>query len=174
VGPVGDIWYNPADNGKPAAGAAVPIVLNARFFDKPGDSCHLVERNSLTGKDNFVREAQFEFHFCTVLAVRDPAGTFHQLLSFYWNMHWQSRFHPTNFAAPAGSPWSITQIAGGNSSAVSHIIKGEVTDKRFKNLITAALGQSCNQVFAAAETTVEHPGPGRRESREWANFDVRR
>src|SRR6266446_4864846 len=74
------------------AGDTFPKKLTVHHFDKPGDSAKAVVRNSLTGQDNFIREAQLEFLFCAVLSARDPAGNFHHLKSFYWNVRWQARF----------------------------------------------------------------------------------
>jgi hypothetical protein len=169
------VWYNPTDNDDAATGDVFPLQLTAQFFDQPSDSCQVVELNTLTGKDNLLRETQFEFHFCTVLALRDPTGVFHQLLSFYWNAHWQSRFTPTNRAAPTTTPWTVTPLREGTSSAVSGIIQGAVTDRRFRDLITGPAILSCNQIFAAAEASVENPGgSGRHESPTWHDFNVAR
>lgn len=174
VAAAANVWYNHAENGLAPAHAAFPLQLNAHFFDQPSDSCRLVERNSCTHKDNYLSEAQFEFHFCTVLAVRDPGHAFHQLLHFYWNVHWQASFEPTNFAN-LHAAWTITPNAKGTSSAVSEIYQGRVTDNRFRQLITGPATQSCNQIFAAAEASVEAVhGGGRKESPVWHLFDVRR
>src|SRR5215470_3175659 len=111
-----DIYYE--FGGSPPtviAGDAFPKTLTVHHFDKPGDSAKAVVKNSLTGEDNFLREAQLGFLFCTVLSARDPAGNFHHLKSFYWNVRWQARFLPHNFAAPL-SGWFVTPIAEGESS----------------------------------------------------------
>lgn len=172
VGAVGAIWYNAADNGTTGS---LHAPLSARFYDKPGDDCALVERNGRTGKDNYLSEAQFEFHFCTVLVLRDPGGVFHQLCSFYWNVHWQASFHPSHFTPAGPTHWSIRPVRNGNSSAVSHVIQGSVTDHRFRNLITGPATQNCNAIFAAAERSVEPPaGGGRHESAHWHEFNVGR
>jgi len=175
VNAVGAIWYNAAQNGAAAAGMGFPLTLTANFFDQPSDGCQLMELNGMTGVNNFLHEAQFEFHFCTVLAVRDPANTFHQLMSFYWNARWQARFQPPNAAAPGAPHWTITPVAAGTGSNVGHIIRGQVTDARFSNLIIGPAAQSCNQIFQAAEAAVEVAGgAGRRESPVWHDFPVGR
>ena len=59
---------------------------------------------------NFLREVQLEFHFCTILALMDPdpssevralldlENAFRYLKHVFWNVHWQAKFLPTNFA----------------------------------------------------------------------------
>ena len=178
VGPVADIWYNAVpgqnQNAVVPGGAVFPLKLTAHFFDNPSDDCNLVEVNSLNGADNFLREAQFEFHFNTVLSLRETAtGNFHHLLNFFWNAHWQTRFLPAAFTNPAPAAWTITSIAGGNSASVSHVIQGGPTDGRFIGVLTSAQTQNCNQLFAAAETSVETAGfPGRHEITDWASIPV--
>jgi hypothetical protein len=150
------------------AGAVFPLKLTVSHFDQPADSVNLVETNSLTGKPNFLAESQMEFHFCTILSVRDPANTFHHLLSFYWNVHWQATFHPTSFTNPPAG-FNIHVVKAGSSANVGHLIKGTPTDRRFAGLLRTTPTQSCNQV-AAAEVT----GPNRHEAPVWKNFDVRK
>lgn len=158
------------------AGDSFPKTLTVHHFDKPGDSAKAVVRNSLTGQDNFLREAQLGFLFCTVLSARDPAGNFHHLKSFYWNVRWQARFLPHDFAAPLGQ-WFVTPIAEGQSSARSHVIEGEPTDKRFKDVLLDLSIRGCDAIiplYAPLPDGVLPVGhPCRRESRIWENFDVR-
>jgi hypothetical protein len=154
------------------AGAVFPLTLKVSHFDQPSDSVDLVEMNahpaSGPAAPNFLAESQMEFHFCTILSVLDPAGTFHHLLSFYWNVHWQATFHPTSFTnPPAGSRVHI--VRAGTSANVGHLIKGTPTDRRFTGILNTAQTKSCNQV-ASAEIT----GPNRHEAPIWKNFDVRR
>ena len=145
-------------------------------FDKPGDSAKAVVRNSLTGQDNFIREAQLEFLFCAVLSARDPAGNFHHLKSFYWNVRWQARFLPHDFAAPLGG-WFVTPIAAGEGSARSHVTEGEPTDKRFKDILTDTSVSGCNAIIPLysppPDGVLPVGNPGRRESNVWKDFDVR-
>ena len=159
-----------------AAGDTFPKKLTVHHFDKPGDSAKAVIRNSLTGQDNFIREAQLEFLFCAVLSARDPAGNFHHLKSFYWNVRWQARFLPHDFAAPLGG-WFVTPIAAGEGSARSHVIEGEPTDKRFKDILTDTSVSGCNAIIPLysppPDGVLPVGNPGRRESNVWKDFDVR-
>jgi hypothetical protein len=59
--------------------------------------------------------------FCAHRSSRDPAGKFHHLKSFYWNVRWQARFLPHDFASPLGA-WFVTPIAEGQGSARSHVL----------------------------------------------------
>ncbi len=170
---VGSIFVdnNPGlDRTTAVVGARFPIRMTARFPDAPGDAYSLTRVNSLTGRANFLREAQLEFHFCTVLSLRSPTGIFQHLKHFMWNVHWQAQFHPTNFANLA-APWTITLTGGalGNTANVSHIFDGGPTDRRFTGIITAAGVPNCNVTAANAANA-----PNSRESRIWENFDVRR
>lgn len=153
-----------------AAGAAFPIRMTASFFDPPADEYALTRVNSLTGKTNFLHEVQLEFHFCTVLSLLSPIGVFHHLKHFLWNVHWQARFQPTNFANPAAA-WTITLTGGalGNTANVSHIADGGPTDKKFTSIITNAGASNCNVTATNAANA-----PNSRESRIWDNFDVTR
>ncbi len=176
VGPVTDIWYNTANNDVAVAGVRFPITLSATFFDQPSETANLQENNSLTSQPNYLREGQLEFHFCSVLALREPGatGAFHQLLHLYWNLHWQARFQPSNFANLA-APWTITKISAGTAANVGRVINGRTNDRRFDSMITGAATQNCNQIFRAAIAAVAVPtSPNRRQSRTWTNFDVRR
>ena len=153
-----------------AAGAALPITMTATFPDAPNDSYPLTRVNTLTGKTNFLREVQLEFHFCTVLSLRSPAGAFQHLKHILWNVHWQGRFQPTNFANLA-APWNRTLVGGrmGNSANVGHAAAGGPTETKFTSIITSAGAPNCNVVAGNAAGA-----PNTRESRVWENFDVRR
>lgn len=176
VGPVTDIWYNTADNHVIRTAAPFPIKLTCRFYDRPSETSNLQENNTLTSRPNYLREGQLEFHFCAVLALREPgaSGAFRQLLHLYWNLHWQARFQPTNFANLA-APWRITKVSAGTAANVGRVISGRTNDRRFDRMITGAATQNCNQIFRAAIAAVASPtSPNRRQARTWANFDVRR
>jgi hypothetical protein len=152
------------------AGAPFPVNMTAAFSDAPTETYPLTRTNSLTGQTNFLREVQLEFHFCTVLSLRDPAGNFRHLKHVLWNVHWQAQFHPTNFA-DITAPWTITLTGGalGNTGNVSHVADGGPGDRRFAPIITAAGAPNCNAVAGAAAGA-----PNTRESRTWENFDVTR
>ncbi|MCL2589925.1 MAG: hypothetical protein FWD67_03350 [Betaproteobacteria bacterium] len=172
--PVNNIFYNA--NGLAIArgglaGTAFPQRLTFNFFDSPSETCNLIERNSLTGQPNYLDEAQFEFFFCTVLSVRDPAGAFHHLASFYWNQRWQAKFKPLTFGAVP--TFQITPLAGTGAN-MGPVIRGVPTDVRFTNVLTSPQSQSCNQVFRAARAAVTAVGAANRhESRVWTSHDVR-
>jgi hypothetical protein len=156
------------DHTDTRAGSAFPINLSAAFFDGPNDSYPLTRVNSLTRKINFLREVQLEFHFATVLTLRDPAGNFQHLKHFLWNVHWQAQFTPTNFANVAAA-WTITNTGGplGNTQNVSGIADGGPTERKFTSIITAGGAPNCNAVATAAART-----PNTKESRTWTNFAV--
>lgn len=151
-------------------GMPFPIKMTAEFPDAPGEAYPLTRANSLTHKVNFLREVQLEFHFCTTLSLRSPTGTFSHLKHFLWNVHWQARFQPTNFANLA-APWTITQTGGklGNTANVSRIASGGPTDRKFTTILTTAGAPNCNITATNAANA-----PNSRESRVWDNFDVRR
>jgi hypothetical protein len=150
-------------------------------LDSPHTFSPMVETNITTGQPNYLREGQLESHFCTVLSVQDPAGNFHHLVSFYWNVHWQARFQPRDFT-DLTRPWFVTSVGGSFANGVhlSHFIQGTPTDPRIAPLLTTPItrvfpgigslndGTNCNNLLDLADTNVI-----RRESRVWANFDVR-
>ena len=174
-----DVFYNDDGNEVAVAADTFPLDLSATMFDNPFNLIKLVETNSLTSKPNFLREAQLEFHFCTTLTMLDSAGKYHQLASFYWNMHWQAAFKLTNFSAPTiPGNWSIYPNKSGTSSTTGRIILGKVTDPRFQNLVTAGSVPICNTVATNAANSVATPSTsttktGRQEKRMIESFDVR-
>lgn len=149
---------------------ALPLLMQANFSDAPSDVYPLMRRNGRTGRNNFLHEAQLEFHFCTTLSLQDPAGNFHHLKHFMWNVHWQATFRPTNFANLA-LPWRIARSGGplGNTANASAVFDGGPTERKFSSIITAAAVPNCNAV-ANHELAV----PNTRERLAWDNFDVRR
>jgi hypothetical protein len=170
---VGGIFVdnNPGgDRTVAAAGAALPVTLTAAFSDGPTETYPLTRANSVTGKTNFLREVQLEFHFCTVLVLKDPANNFTPLKHVLWNVHWQAEFLPTNFADITAA-WAITKTGGplGNTANVSAVVDGGPGETRFTSIITAAGAPNCNAVATAAAA-----GPNIKESARWANFDVTR
>jgi hypothetical protein len=172
-----DVYYEFGGSPPTVTAADVfPKTLTVHHFDKPGDEAKAVVKNSLTGEDNFLREAQLGFLFCTVLSARDPDGNFHHLKSFYWNVRWEARFLPHDFSAPLGK-WFVTPIPAGTTSARSHVIEGEPTDKRFKDVLMDLSVRGCDAIIPLYQPPpdkvlpVGHPC--RRESRIWDNFDVR-
>jgi len=167
-----DVWYgdDPEDRGTTTDFA---VRLHANFFDAPYDTCLLVEPNGLTRQSNFLHECQLGFAFCCVLVLRSPTGQNQQLAHFYWNLRWQARFRPTNYGSPNSTPWRITPNPG-YRAGVSRVFSGAVTDRRFAGLLNVPQSTSCNLMANAAKRHVEPGQPGRRESRRWESFDVRR
>jgi hypothetical protein len=174
--PVGQIFYDTtpgtAELVQGAATDTFPLTMNVSHFDQPSDNMNLIEQNGLTGKPNFLAEAQLEFFFCTVLTVRDPGNAFHHQCSFYWNQRWQATFTPTSFTPPTPT-FRVHVLKEGTGSGVSHIILGQPTDKRFIGVLTSAQTQSCNQVVAAMLGGIGAGSANRHEAATWKNFDVR-
>jgi hypothetical protein len=170
-GPVGDIFTDPTDirEFKPIPPGAFPISVRVESNDPPGEAYPLILTNAHTGKPNFLHEVQLEFHFCTVLTVRDPGRTFHHQAHFYWNLHWQFRFHPLAFPAPTDAQWTSHRVAAGTSAHHSHAFSGKPTDARFSGVLTTHQTDSC--VNLAAHATAH---PNRQDFRRWESVDVRK
>jgi len=170
---VGGIFIdnNPGgDRTVSTVGSAFPVAMTAAFSDHPSRPFPLTRVNGKTGKVNFIREAQTEIHFCTILSLQSPAGVFQHLKHVYWNVHWQARFLPTNFASIA-SPWSITPTGGklDNIANATAAIDGAPNDKKFSAIITTPGAANCNAVMNAAFAS-----PNITESNVWTTFDVTR
>ncbi len=163
---VGGILFdnNPGhDRTVAKAGAPFPIHMTSTFSDAPFDSYPLTRRNSRRGKINFLREVQLEFHFCTILALMDPdpalqvlalldlEKAFRYLKHVFWNVHWQAKFLPTNFANIAAA-WTITRTGGalGNAVNISPTFDGRPTDPRFAGIKTALFAPNCLKAADAA------------------------
>ena len=161
---------NPSlDRTVAAAGSPFPIAMKAAFGDSPSRHWPLTRVNSATRKTNFLREAQTEIHFCTILTLMSPPpAVFHHLKCVYWNVHWQGRFLPTNFA-DVTARWHVETTGGGlgNTANVSQTIDGAPTDRKFAGVVTAVGAPHCNTLIRAAFAK-----PNVRESKVWDNFDV--
>jgi hypothetical protein len=180
--PVNGIFYGPPNYVWPgtnnvryqesAPQGNIPMTLNPRHRDFPVDQKPLVRRNARTGQVNFLNEVQLEFHFCTMLAARDPAGSFEILKHLYWNLRWQAKFEPSNFVMAAASPagWKQPTVeARGTGASIGAVNDGRPMDVRFRAVVTALQASNCNAVANAAAQN-----PIIRESNQWDNFDVRR
>jgi hypothetical protein len=157
------------------AGTPFPINMTATLSDGPHESYALTRTNSRTGQMNFLREVQLEFHFCTILALMNPdpllqvralldlENAFQYLKHVFWNVHWQAKFLPTNFASVA-APWTITRTGGalGNTVNVSPTYDGRPTDPRFAGISAALLAPNCLQAANAARDK-----PNIRENLKW-------
>jgi hypothetical protein len=166
--PMANVFYNIGPNeGGVALGAAgrFPMVLRVRHQDQPRDRCPLTLQNTLTGKTNFLHEAQFEFLFCTLLSVQDPAGNFQHLMGVYWNVRWQYTFTQPGYRATV-KPLGTGAVVGAPFRA------GQI-DHRFASVLTSpAETQSCNMIFRAATSAFNPGSPNRHESRVWTDFTV--
>ena len=138
-GPVGDIFTDPNDPREfqhlPAG--PFPLAVRVESNDPPGENYDTFLDNKLTHKRNFLHTVQLEFHFCTILTVRDPAGIFHHQAHFYWNIHWQYQFVPTAFPNPTDAQWTATPVKGGNATNAGHAISGAPADHRFVGVLTS-------------------------------------
>lgn len=150
------------------AASVLPAVFTANHYDKPSEFFPLQRANTLTGRPNMLREAQLEFMFCAVLVLISPTGAIHQLSHFYWNVRWQGRFLPSNFANLAAA-WTINVNGGGQGAAVSMVFGGASHDHRFSNIMVAGAAPNCNVVAGNASNN-----PNVQEARIWQNFDVTR
>jgi hypothetical protein len=144
------------DRAVAGTGTAFPVNMSATFSDAPNDSYPLTRANSRTKKTNFLREVQLEFHFCTILALMDPdpgrqvralldlENAFRYLKHVLWNVHWQAKFLPTNFA-DLTAPWTITRSGGaqGNAANASRTFEGGPTDRRFLGISAALAAPNC-------------------------------
>jgi hypothetical protein len=167
VGPASDIFYSldPADGEVETGGTddVFPLALSVRHYDKPGDVYPLARANTLTGKTNYLREAQLEFSFCAILSLKGPDNAFQHLSHFYWNVNWQASFR----RSPAGV-FSVDTNAAATFANVQGPFGGTPNDQRFVSVLTSPQSQNCND-FAKAETAKAIV----RESRRWDSFDVR-
>jgi hypothetical protein len=167
VDPATDIYYEPSWVKKLDATSTFPTTLKIQHSDQPNDSCSVEQTNSLTGKKNYIREVQMEFHFCTVLTVRDPALKFHHQKSFYWNVHWQAVFDTHTQA--------VHSVKKGTSAHMGHIIDGGPNDPRFFQKLTDMTVPGCNAIMPLYDDAVMRPGHKcRREFKVWQNVDVRK
>ncbi len=174
---VGEIFVNNApglDRTVATAGTPFPIAMTAQFSDAPGDAYPLTRLNSLTGKTNFLQEVQLEFHFCTILTLKDPGGNFQHLKHLLWNVHWQAQFRPTDYANIAAdwADWTITPTGGamGNTANVSNAgqaYDGGPGEPKFTEIATNPAAPNCNEVATNA-----FYAPNTKESPVWTNFDV--
>jgi hypothetical protein len=102
-----EVWYDslnaggttgPMGTNKLAAGTVLPpanfLEVRAHLFDQPARWWPTVHTNTLVpGRpNNFLHYAVVELLFCTMLVAQDPAGNFHMLKHFYWNVIWEQTF----------------------------------------------------------------------------------
>lgn len=141
-----------------------PLSVSVLHSDLPSDNFAYEITNGTTGSSNYLSEAQLEFAFCAMLAVRPPSGSLRLLRGFYWNVAWQSRFvwHRSGQLIP-------TPVAAGSRCNVGSMFEGEARDHRFSSLWAQSAPPICNAVFQAASRN-----PNLREVAGWPSFDVRR
>lgn len=155
----GQFWtYHPGETDQPPA---CNHNVNLTSRDDPADTYRLIERNSRTGKDNYLHNAYLGFAFTTVWSVQQPGGNFRHFRSVYWNTRWYYRFRLNNFAAPNNrASWSFTELPHTGAN-VSGIISGAPTDRRTP-VFTSAQPQNCNAIFQQASVN-----PLRQERTTW-------
>ena len=168
---VGNIFIDndPANNMTVASASdSFPIDMSAQFSDAPRRLFPMTYTNPQTLKPNYLREAQAEMHFCSVLSLMSPDGVYRHLKSIYWNVHWQATFEVAN-AGTTSANWSFTKPgeASANSATVSRMIDGGPTETKFVSVLTTPQSVTCNLLIRAA-----FANPNVRSSRVWANFNV--
>jgi hypothetical protein len=102
-----ELWYDslnaggttgPTGTNKLAAATVLPpaksLDVRAHLFDQPSRWWPSAHTNTLVAgrPDNFLHYAVVELLFCTMLVAQDPAGKFHMLKHFYWNVIWEHTF----------------------------------------------------------------------------------
>jgi len=103
-----EVWYDPlhaayqvpGDCGttRLAQGTVIPpsksLNVSAHMSDQPRRLWRTKWSNTVVQgqPDNFLHYAVDELLFCTMLVAQDPAGTFHMLKHFYWNVIWEHTF----------------------------------------------------------------------------------
>jgi len=163
--PAANIWYARTLNQTGRAGA-FPQTLTAVFRDTPGELYPALVWNSITKQDNFVRDVQLEFLFCTALALREPGGRFHILKHFFWNVLWQATFQPVDFTNARYGPWRTPIVLNSATQANrSKVFDGGPDKEPWRGILTSTTEtETCNDVFRKARDQVlTPPFVGRRE-----------
>ncbi len=187
----GDFFYSPKAMIACAGKWAYPAVITVKGYnDTPGDFFRLRQLNSCTHSVNYLYEAQLEFHFLTVFSARDPDGVFTHLAHFYWNVHWQARFRPSNFAN-LNAAWNVRLVPGGNARNIGKVILGtpQPSSEREQVMIDALtdpdLHDNCTLLAIKAAESVDPlsdtaipldppaftPNANRREKTDWSDFN---
>jgi hypothetical protein len=168
------IWYSAgrANDIAVAGNKTLPLTLTAQFIDKPSDGYFVVAHNSKTGKDNYLAESRICLHFCTLFAARDPAGNYHQVQSFCWNVRYHTEFISTPIFNSGRHLTSVSVVPAGTGSYVSPILRGAVNDHRFRSYFKGRDSSSltCNRLARTAEQNAQTVGRGRYESPFWRDF----
>lgn len=125
----------------------LPMTMKVQLMDGPHETYPLYHMNSVTKKHNYLQEVQLEFHFCTVLALMNPAREYKFLKHFLWNMHWQATFKPSSFTDSSPS-WTVTPNSSklANSGNCSQIADGGPVDPKIVAILTSATAANCNEL----------------------------
>lgn len=142
-----------------------PVYMGISFSDAPTATYKTVLTNTRTQQPNYLRESQMEFHFCSILSLKTPAGSYRHLKHIYWNVRWQSRFEPINPRMPGG-PLCTVPVGQATAANVSHVYEGGPIDRRFAHIITQPALQ-CNDVADRA-----YNQPDIQYAPVWKNFDI--
>ena len=102
-----EVWYDsinfggvtgPTGTNKLAAATVLPQIgilnIRAHLSDQPYRWVPATLTNTLVSgrPNNYLHYAVIELLFCTMLVAQDPAGAFHMLKHFYWNVIWEQKF----------------------------------------------------------------------------------
>ena len=102
-----EVWYDsiysggitgPKGTNKLAATTVLPqtgsMIVHAGLIDQPSRWWPATMLNTLVPglPANYLNYAVIELLFCAMLVAQDPAGTFHMLKHFYWNVIWEQKF----------------------------------------------------------------------------------
>src|SRR5271165_7075532 len=74
-----NIFLNVDELGKLDGPARPPVKLATGMEDQPNASALLGQLNSITNATNLLHEAQLERHFCAILTLQTPDGSFRHL-----------------------------------------------------------------------------------------------
>jgi hypothetical protein len=140
----------PAGTRMPASGE---FVLTSDFSDAPSRSFDKAVQNTSTGAINFVHHVDIGLQFVTILTARDPAGHYHPLKHFYWNVRWE--FHFDQDGRPALRPKDHLEL---NIQRKVH--SGVPDDKRFK-------GRELDAALPISNTVTRRPARIH-PARDWA------
>jgi hypothetical protein len=146
----------------PASGQ---LAVQVDYADRPRRTHPLSWRNTnfAPSKVNYLHEVQLEAAFATIFGANDPAGRFHPLKHFYWNVQGQCRFR----RGPSGA-FVITDHPLVRLHVQGHVQDGSPHDGRFAGHTTDTGLPVCNTVIDAARAS-----PVVKYSSVWSNFDVK-
>ncbi|MCL2713759.1 MAG: hypothetical protein FWD68_03965 [Alphaproteobacteria bacterium] len=103
-----EVWYDPLFSASPVVGpggtnqlaqaTVLPpsgsLNVASHLYDRPGRWWPETWANPVVAGNpaNFLHYVVTELLFCTMLVAQEPAGSFHVLMHFYWNVIWEHTF----------------------------------------------------------------------------------